>query len=71
MHVRYLLSQLGVGGDLPYLATALVAPLEIIVLREQVDRAGVPMDRLWPGGPTWSDGWSGPVTRRGGAPVRR
>jgi hypothetical protein len=41
-----------VGGDLAYLATALVAPLEIIVLREQVDRADVPMDRLVAG---WSD----------------
>ena len=51
MHVRYLLGQLGVGGDLAYLATALVAPLEIIVLREQVDRADVPMDRLVAG---WS-----------------
>lgn len=52
MHVRYLLEQLGVQGDLPYLATALVAPLEIIVLREQVDRADVPMDRIRAG---WED----------------
>jgi len=29
-----------------------VAPLEIIVLREQVERADVPMDRLVSG---WSD----------------
>ena len=52
MHVRYLLGQLGVEGDLPYLATALVAPLEIIVLREQVDREQVPMDRIVAG---WTD----------------
>jgi AcrR family transcriptional regulator len=51
-HVRYLLSQLGVTGDLSYLATALVAPLEIIVLREQLDRDRVPMARLVAG---WSD----------------
>ncbi len=52
MHVRYLLSELQVEGDLSYLATALVAPLEAIVLREQVDRAGVPIARLVAG---WSD----------------
>jgi AcrR family transcriptional regulator len=52
MHVRYLLSELGVEGDLSYLATALVAPLEIIVLREQIDREQVPMDRIMTG---WTD----------------
>jgi AcrR family transcriptional regulator len=67
MHVRYLLSQLGVEGDLAYLATARVAPLEIIVLREQVDREQVPMDRITAG---WTD-LVDRVTRRGGAPARR
>lgn len=52
MHVRYLLGELGVQGDLAYLATALVAPLELIVLREQVDREDVPLQRLTTG---WSD----------------
>jgi hypothetical protein len=52
MHVRYLLSELVVEGDLAYLATALVAPLEIIVLREQVDRERIPMDRITAG---WTD----------------
>jgi hypothetical protein len=52
MHVRYLLGQIRVEGDLAYLSTALVAPLEILVLREQVDRAHVPVDRLVAG---WSD----------------
>lgn len=52
MHVRYLLGELGVHGDLPYLATALVAPLEMIVLREKVDREHVAMPRLVAG---WSD----------------
>lgn len=35
MHVRILLSQLGVDGDLPYLANALVAPLELAAQRRQ------------------------------------
>jgi AcrR family transcriptional regulator len=52
MHVRYLLSELVVEGDLAYLATALVAPLEIIVLREQVDRERIPLDRITAG---WTD----------------
>ncbi|WP_460792547.1 TetR/AcrR family transcriptional regulator [Nocardioides maradonensis] len=51
-HVRYLLGELGVVGDLPYLATALMAPLEIIVLRQQVDVEHVPLDRLVAG---WND----------------
>ncbi len=52
MHVRYLLGRLDVEGDLAYLATALVAPLEIIVLREQVDREEIPMGRVLAG---WTD----------------
>ena len=32
MHVRYLLSELEVRGDLHFLATALLAPLEMVVL---------------------------------------
>ncbi|HWJ82882.1 MAG TPA: helix-turn-helix domain-containing protein [Nocardioides sp.] len=52
MHVRYLLGELGVEGDLPYLATALVAPLEIIVLRQQVERENVPLARIQAG---WED----------------
>jgi AcrR family transcriptional regulator len=52
MHVRYLLSELGVEGDLAYLASALVAPLELIVVREKVDREHATMQRLIAG---WSD----------------
>jgi len=52
VHVRYLLSELGVEGDLIYLATALVAPLEMIVLREQVDRERIPTGRIMAG---WTD----------------
>jgi AcrR family transcriptional regulator len=35
MHVRILLAQLGVRGDLPYLASALVSPLELFVRRKE------------------------------------
>lgn len=35
MHLRLLLSELGVRGDLAYLATALAAPLELIVQRDR------------------------------------
>lgn len=52
MHVRYLLAELGVTGDLAYLATALVAPLDVVVLRERVDEAAVPVVRLRAG---WED----------------
>jgi AcrR family transcriptional regulator len=52
MHVRYLLGELGVQGDLAYLATALVAPLELIVLRQQVDREEAPIARIQAG---WRD----------------
>ncbi|UMG93097.1 TetR/AcrR family transcriptional regulator [Nocardioides sp. TF02-7] len=52
MHVRYLLSELGVTGDLPYLASALVAPLDMVVLGRRGARADVPVDRLDAG---WAD----------------
>ena len=72
MHVRYLLGQLGVAGDLAYLATALVAPLEIIVLREQVDGPTCRWTGSSPAGQTWSAGSRRDlITPRGGAPVRR
>ena len=49
MHTRYLLSQLGVTGDLPLLAVALLAPLEAPIL-DQVALDGIPVDRIY-------DGW--------------
>ncbi|PWN00917.1 TetR family transcriptional regulator [Nocardioides silvaticus] len=52
MHVRYLLGELGVEGDLAYLATALVAPLELIVLRQQADRDQISTTRIVAG---WTD----------------
>jgi AcrR family transcriptional regulator len=37
MHVRYLLGELGVRGDIAFLATALLAPLEVPILEQQVE----------------------------------
>lgn len=51
MHVQHLLGQLGVTGDLPILATALLAPLEIPIL-EQQRAGGFPVERLLTG---WED----------------
>ncbi|WP_201931082.1 TetR/AcrR family transcriptional regulator [Nocardioides donggukensis] len=36
LHVRHLLAELGVRGDLPLLATAVLAPLEASILVQQV-----------------------------------
>lgn len=52
MHVRYLLRELGVDGDLPLLATAILAPLEVVVLEQQVERERMPVERLEAG---WDD----------------
>ncbi len=52
MHARYLLRELGVTGDLPFLATAILAPLELVVLQQQVDRERIPVERLEAG---WDD----------------
>ena len=52
MHVRYLLAQLGVTGDLPLLATALMAPMELPILDQQVRIEGLLLDRVFRG---WVD----------------
>ena len=52
LHVRYLLAELGVTGDLPLLATALMAPLEAPVLDQQVRIDGLEADRVLDG---WTD----------------
>ena len=49
MHMRYLLAELGVTGDLPLLAVALLAPLEAPIL-DQIALDGIPVDRVY-------DGW--------------
>ena len=52
MHVRYLLGELGVRGDLPVLATALLAPLEVVVLEQQVEKEHMSLERIEAG---WDD----------------
>lgn len=52
MHTRYLLDELGVTGDLPILATALLAPLEAPILDQQVTIEGLPLERIHAG---WMD----------------
>jgi AcrR family transcriptional regulator len=52
MHVRYLLEQLGVHGDIPLLAIALLAPLEVPILVQQAEREHIPLDRVRAG---WED----------------
>jgi AcrR family transcriptional regulator len=52
MHVRYLLAELGVAGDLPLLATSLLAPLEVVILEQQVHLEGMDIERIVAG---WSD----------------
>jgi len=56
MHVRYLLEELGVTGDLPLLAAALLAPMEVPILHQQVLEDGFPVDRVY-------DGWVDLVRR--------
>src|SRR3954470_20492246 len=51
MHMRYLLAELGVTGDLQLLAVALLAPLEAPIL-DQVELDGIPVDRVYAG---WVD----------------
>ena len=46
MHVRYLLTELGVTGDIPLLATALMAPLEVVILEQQAGREHIPLERI-------------------------
>ena len=50
MHVRHLLGELGVSGDLSLLATALLAPFEIPILDQQLRVEGYTVDRVY-------DGW--------------
>ncbi len=44
MHLRYLLGELGVEGDLGYLAIALMAPMEFAILHQQVEVEGMPVE---------------------------
>ncbi|RNL79897.1 TetR/AcrR family transcriptional regulator [Nocardioides marmorisolisilvae] len=51
-HVRYLLSELGVHGDIALLATAILAPLEVPILRQQTGVENMSIDRIIAG---WED----------------
>lgn len=51
-HVRHLLEQLGVTGDLPLLATALMAPFEVHLLEQQTRHDGFTVERIEAG---WAD----------------
>ena len=52
MHVRYLLSAIGVRGDIGLLATALLAPLEVVILEQQTGREHISIERIEAG---WDD----------------
>ncbi|HET9422156.1 MAG TPA: helix-turn-helix domain-containing protein [Nocardioides sp.] len=56
MHMRYLLNELGVRGDIALLAAALLSPLEAIILVQQTQREQLPLDRV-------RDGWDDLVRR--------
>lgn len=51
-HVRYLLGEIGVRGDIALLATALLAPLEVPILRQQVTVEQITLERIIAG---WED----------------
>jgi len=46
LHLRHLLRELGVTGDLPMLATALLAPLEVPLLDAEVGAEDYPVERV-------------------------
>jgi len=56
MHVRYLLGELRVRGDIAILATALLAPLEMVILAQQTSIERIPLHRI-------RDGWDDLVRR--------
>jgi AcrR family transcriptional regulator len=45
-HVRYLLDELDVSGDIALLAVALLAPLEVVILEQQIEIEGMDVDRI-------------------------
>lgn len=49
LHLRLLLTELGVEGNLHYLATALLAPLSVQVLRQQIDHGGMTEEQVLAG----------------------
>ena len=63
-HLRYLLGELEVEGDIALLATALLAPLEVVILEQQVEIEGMDVDRIVRG---WQDLADRIIARRRGA----
>jgi AcrR family transcriptional regulator len=51
-HLRYLLDELEVAGDIALLATDLMAPLEVVILQQQIDIEGMSVERIAAG---WED----------------
>jgi AcrR family transcriptional regulator len=47
MHTRHLMGELRVRGDIALLSTALLAPLEVPILEQQVDIEGIDVDRIY------------------------
>jgi AcrR family transcriptional regulator len=45
-HVRYLLDQLDVAGDLTFLAIALLAPIDVPILERQLELTDTTVDRI-------------------------
>lgn len=60
-HLRYLLDQLDVAGDIALLATALLAPLEVVILEQQIEIEGMSVERIAAG---WEDLAARIVARR-------
>ena len=52
MHTRHLMNELEVAGDIPLLSTALLAPLEVPILEQQVRIEGIHVDRIME---SWTD----------------
>ena len=52
MHTRHLMNELEVSGDTALLATALLAPLEVPILEQQVRVEGIHVDRVME---AWTD----------------
>lgn len=63
-HVRYLLDELDVAGDIALLATALLAPLEVVILEQQIDVERMDVSRIVAG---WEDLVDRVVARKRGA----
>jgi AcrR family transcriptional regulator len=51
-HLRYLLDQLDVAGDIALLATDLLAPLEVVILQQHIEIEGMSVERIAAG---WED----------------